>query len=178
MIGLQTRANPTVRHMRELIKQGYLGEVLSASIIGSGSPGGRSSKRLSDTPWTRPRARACCTCRSPTLSTPCCSHSTRTSSACRGRWSVAAPTIRMIGEQGSRSARRRGPDRLHWQAHVRRRGDEPFPWRIVACDQFPCGDQRQQRRPVAHKSRRLRGPGRVQAHGGASGRDASPDLRA
>ncbi|UKJ76708.1 Gfo/Idh/MocA family protein [Azospirillum brasilense] len=36
MIGLQTRANPTLRHMRELIKQGYLGEVLSASVIGSG----------------------------------------------------------------------------------------------------------------------------------------------
>jgi predicted dehydrogenase len=36
IIGLQTRANPTVRYMRELVKQGYLGEVLSASIIGSG----------------------------------------------------------------------------------------------------------------------------------------------
>ncbi|MER8417710.1 Gfo/Idh/MocA family oxidoreductase [Mesorhizobium sp. M0166] len=36
MIGLQTRANPTVRYMRDLIKEGYLGEVLSASIIGSG----------------------------------------------------------------------------------------------------------------------------------------------
>jgi predicted dehydrogenase len=36
MIGLQTRANPTLRHMRMLIKQGYLGEVLSASVIGSG----------------------------------------------------------------------------------------------------------------------------------------------
>ncbi|MCM8735191.1 Gfo/Idh/MocA family oxidoreductase [Azospirillum sp. A1-3] len=36
MIGLQTRANPTLRHMRNLIKQGYLGEVLSASVIGSG----------------------------------------------------------------------------------------------------------------------------------------------
>ncbi len=36
MIGLQTRANPTLRHMRKLIKQGFLGEVLSASVIGSG----------------------------------------------------------------------------------------------------------------------------------------------
>jgi predicted dehydrogenase len=36
MIGLQTRANPTIRHMRKLIAQGYVGEVLSASIIGSG----------------------------------------------------------------------------------------------------------------------------------------------
>jgi len=36
MIGLQTRANPTLRHMRKLIKQGYIGEVLSASVIGSG----------------------------------------------------------------------------------------------------------------------------------------------
>lgn len=36
IIGLQTRANPTIRHMRELIQQGYLGEVLSASVIGSG----------------------------------------------------------------------------------------------------------------------------------------------
>ena len=36
MVGLQTRANPTVRHMRKLVSEGYVGEVLSASIIGSG----------------------------------------------------------------------------------------------------------------------------------------------
>ncbi|MCQ1775829.1 Gfo/Idh/MocA family oxidoreductase [Neorhizobium galegae] len=36
MIGLQTRANPTLRHMRRLVGQGYVGDVLSASVIGSG----------------------------------------------------------------------------------------------------------------------------------------------
>ena len=36
MIGLQTRANPAVRHIRKLIGEGYVGEVLSASVIGSG----------------------------------------------------------------------------------------------------------------------------------------------
>jgi predicted dehydrogenase len=36
MIGLQTRANPTIRHIRKLVAEGYVGEVLSASVIGSG----------------------------------------------------------------------------------------------------------------------------------------------
>jgi len=36
MIGLQTRANPTIRHMKKLVSEGYVGEVLSASVIGSG----------------------------------------------------------------------------------------------------------------------------------------------
>lgn len=45
MIGLQTRANPTLRHMRKLIKQGFLGEVLSASVIGSGITWGGRDRR-------------------------------------------------------------------------------------------------------------------------------------
>ncbi|WP_334625674.1 MULTISPECIES: hypothetical protein [Rhizobium] len=36
MIGLQTRANPTIGHMRKLVADGFVGEVLSASVIGSG----------------------------------------------------------------------------------------------------------------------------------------------
>ncbi|MGO7664059.1 Gfo/Idh/MocA family protein [Rhizobium ruizarguesonis] len=36
MIGLQTRANPTIRHMRKLVADGFVGKVLSASVIGSG----------------------------------------------------------------------------------------------------------------------------------------------
>jgi predicted dehydrogenase len=36
MVGLQTRANPAIRHTRKLIGDGYVGEVLSASVIGSG----------------------------------------------------------------------------------------------------------------------------------------------
>lgn len=36
MIGLQTRANPAIRHIRKLVGDGYVGEVLSASVIGSG----------------------------------------------------------------------------------------------------------------------------------------------
>ncbi|MGO7365140.1 Gfo/Idh/MocA family protein [Rhizobium leguminosarum] len=36
MIGLQTRANPAIRHIRKLVGDGYVGEVLSTSVIGSG----------------------------------------------------------------------------------------------------------------------------------------------
>ncbi|MBY3173123.1 Gfo/Idh/MocA family oxidoreductase [Rhizobium leguminosarum] len=36
MIGLQTRANPAIRHIRKLVGDGYVGEVFSASVIGSG----------------------------------------------------------------------------------------------------------------------------------------------
>lgn len=36
MIGLQARANPTISHMKKLVSEGYVGEVLSASVIGSG----------------------------------------------------------------------------------------------------------------------------------------------
>ncbi|OAV49291.1 oxidoreductase [Rhizobium sp. WYCCWR10014] len=36
MIGLQTRANPAIWHVRQLVGDGYVGEVLSASVIGSG----------------------------------------------------------------------------------------------------------------------------------------------
>jgi predicted dehydrogenase len=35
-IGLQTRAVPAVAYMRDLIREGYVGEVLSATMIGSG----------------------------------------------------------------------------------------------------------------------------------------------
>lgn len=35
-IGLQTRANPSFVYARDLVKQGYVGEVLSVSMIGSG----------------------------------------------------------------------------------------------------------------------------------------------
>jgi len=36
VVGLQARAAPSVAYVRELIKQGYVGEVLSTSLIGSG----------------------------------------------------------------------------------------------------------------------------------------------
>src|SRR5256712_1607580 len=36
MVGLQARSAPSVAYVRDLIKQGYVGEVLSATLIGSG----------------------------------------------------------------------------------------------------------------------------------------------
>lgn len=36
VVGLQARAAPAVNYVRDLIKQGYLGEVLSTTLIGSG----------------------------------------------------------------------------------------------------------------------------------------------
>lgn len=39
-VGLQSRASPEVRYVRDLIKQGYVGEVLSATLVGSGILGG------------------------------------------------------------------------------------------------------------------------------------------
>src|SRR5438132_7133400 len=36
VVGLQARSAPSVAYVRELIKQGYVGEVLSTSLIGSG----------------------------------------------------------------------------------------------------------------------------------------------
>src|SRR5690606_974091 len=41
-IGLQTRAAPAFAHARQLVKEGYLGRVLSASMIGSGILWGES----------------------------------------------------------------------------------------------------------------------------------------
>lgn len=35
-VGLQARATPTVRYLRDLISDGFIGEVLSTSVIGSG----------------------------------------------------------------------------------------------------------------------------------------------
>ncbi len=35
-VGLQSRATPVVSHVRDLIKEGYVGEVLSTSLVGSG----------------------------------------------------------------------------------------------------------------------------------------------
>jgi len=34
--GLQARAAPAVRYVRDLVRQGYVGEVLSTTLIGSG----------------------------------------------------------------------------------------------------------------------------------------------
>ncbi len=41
-IGLQTRATPAFAHIRDLIRDGYVGEVLSATMIGSGITFGAS----------------------------------------------------------------------------------------------------------------------------------------
>src|SRR5207253_1528117 len=36
VVGLQARSAPSVAYVRDLIKQGYVGEVLSTSLVGSG----------------------------------------------------------------------------------------------------------------------------------------------
>jgi predicted dehydrogenase len=43
-MGLQTRATPAFAYLRDLVRGGFVGEVLSASMIGSGirrNPSGR-----------------------------------------------------------------------------------------------------------------------------------------
>ena len=40
IVGLQSRATPEMRYVRELVRQGYVGEVLSATLLGSGIIGG------------------------------------------------------------------------------------------------------------------------------------------
>ena len=39
-VGLQSRASPEVSYVRDLVKQGYVGEVMSATLVGSGILGG------------------------------------------------------------------------------------------------------------------------------------------
>src|SRR6058998_1995855 len=42
VVGLQARSAPSVAYVRDLIKQGYVGEVLSTSLIGSGMSWGQT----------------------------------------------------------------------------------------------------------------------------------------
>ncbi|MGH8644013.1 MAG: Gfo/Idh/MocA family protein [Gammaproteobacteria bacterium] len=44
-IGLQARFAPSVRHARDLVAQGYLGEVLATTLVGSGIAWGRETDR-------------------------------------------------------------------------------------------------------------------------------------
>jgi len=41
-VGLQARCSPTVRYVRDLIREGYLGEVLSTTLVGSAGVSGAS----------------------------------------------------------------------------------------------------------------------------------------
>ena len=45
LVGLQARASPGVRYVRDLIAQGFVGEVLSTSLVGSGGIGGATIDR-------------------------------------------------------------------------------------------------------------------------------------
>ena len=40
MIGLQARFDPVIAHLRELVRQGYLGRVLATNLVGSGQAWG------------------------------------------------------------------------------------------------------------------------------------------
>jgi predicted dehydrogenase len=73
VVGLQVRAASSVAYVGELIRQGYVGEVLSTSLIGSGLgwAGGRRSSRSTPTSTTRRMARQCCRSRSATRWTRC-----------------------------------------------------------------------------------------------------------
>src|SRR5206468_5083414 len=44
--GLQARSSPSVAYVRDLIEQGYVGEVLSTSLIGSGMGWGPTVERF------------------------------------------------------------------------------------------------------------------------------------
>ena len=40
MIGLQARFDPVIAHLRDLVRQGYLGRVLATNLVGSGQAWG------------------------------------------------------------------------------------------------------------------------------------------
>jgi predicted dehydrogenase len=46
-VGLQARSTPTVRYVRDLIRDGYVGEVLSTTLIGSGVSNGATEPQSS-----------------------------------------------------------------------------------------------------------------------------------
>ncbi|MGW6336721.1 Gfo/Idh/MocA family protein [Nocardia rhamnosiphila] len=57
-VGLQARANPVLRYLRDLVAEGYLGEVLSASVLAAGEVWGatiRSGMITCSTGTTAPR---------------------------------------------------------------------------------------------------------------------------
>ena len=43
-VGLQARCSPTVRYVRDLIRDGYVGEVLSTTLVGSAGGGSGASE--------------------------------------------------------------------------------------------------------------------------------------
>src|SRR5436309_4430274 len=69
--GLQARSAPSVAYVRDLIEQGYVGEVLSTTLIGSGMGWGPTCSRSTRTSTTRKTARQCCPSRSATRPRRC-----------------------------------------------------------------------------------------------------------
>src|SRR5438128_2845963 len=55
--GLQARAAPSVVYVRDLVRQGYVGEVLSTTLIGSGMGWGPTVQRVPATPRDRKSTR-------------------------------------------------------------------------------------------------------------------------
>jgi predicted dehydrogenase len=43
--GLQARFSPAIRYVRDLIAEGYIGEVLATTLVGSGHPWGAETQR-------------------------------------------------------------------------------------------------------------------------------------
>ena len=80
--GLQARSAPSVVYVRDLIKQGYVGEVLSTSLIGSGMSWGQRWSRSTPTSMTRKMALPCFQSRSAIRWMPCVTASAK-SESCR-----------------------------------------------------------------------------------------------
>src|SRR5438132_8307152 len=53
VVGLQARSAPSVAYVHELIKQGYVGDVLSTTVIGSGMGWGPTEEPFKDRKSTR-----------------------------------------------------------------------------------------------------------------------------
>src|SRR5205814_5789200 len=77
VVGLQARAAPSVAYVRDLIKQGYVGEVLSTTLIGSGMGWGPTVEPYNVYVTTGKTARRCSRSRLATRRTRCVSASAR-----------------------------------------------------------------------------------------------------
>ena len=81
VVGLQARSAPSVAYVHDLIKQGYVGDVLSTTVIGSGMGWGPRRSRSTLTSTTRKTARRCFRSRWVTRRTPYAIASARSESS-------------------------------------------------------------------------------------------------
>src|SRR5258705_10452065 len=165
LIGLQARMAPSIRYARDLVAQGYVGEVLATTLVGSGIAwtsvtdsarlhvrGGRqrdAALRADDACARRAAVRIGRSGRHP-------------GDECRAA----------AGRDAGRHARDHhrdgpGPSRRRRDAEERRSRLGLLSWRLIPRRQLPLGDQRHRRRSRADVTRRQSSGARAPAGGGA-----------